>query len=1239
MSNQMNNGLTERNAREEIAANSDPESLKKNMFVEAGAGAGKTYLIVQRIVNLLKQGVTPSQIVVITFTNAAAEELRGRITGQVQKASLNDETLKSAFSTLDEMNISTIHSFCNVLLKEQATTAKLPLDLTVIEDKDEQRLLKKLFNAYLRETFDSKEWDRLEKMCPKTDAQGHDLKQSPREIIRDRMYKMFQGIFAQPDGVEIKHKNSQELNKELEFLESLELDNPNGEICARVSRIKNKVLESANSLIIADEKKLSSFDKLPEDEKLIGKTFRETDFIFKQEDVLQEDKYFLKWALSGVKIFNKPNTKAYNKDGIEDAHRAIKALVDKEYKDIKALAGDEKDVKSLARSITNDVLNCELLMHADKAVKFCKERFPSNMVTNDMLLELAGKLICDEENDSALRYFSSKYKCFFVDEFQDTDSIQADFIYRLASDLTDTEHIRLRDGALFVVGDPKQSIYRFRGAQPEVYFDIKDRMKKLDNAVVYELKWNFRSNNELIDWINNKFEEADGMRGNTDPENIMYIVDKGHPYIPMEPQKKVAKGDDKLLKGPYRYTVADSFTIRAEPDAASGEGSTKEWFVPSGYNSQKDVQDVVDLIKNLIDGGYKITDYDENTHEPFSRKIIPSDILLMTHKKGNMKQYLTELKKCGISVRLDGEASLTEDIYVNIFLRIYRHLINPKDRFGRVAALEAIRMTDLIKDEEKLDVYSDYLLDSLRKGTRGMTPYGVAEYLERQLSALLHKDKDISFIDVNTSMARIRQMIEYVCQNEHGNGISIIKSMESFIQDKLEHELTLERNADSSIRLMNLHKTKGLEGKIVIIADRNNKIWEQKLSSYRRGNEYYPGYRILKAYWNPWEKDKDLLASYVAEEKAEFHRLEYVAVTRAEQVVIFMNTVAPGCIFANRVVEETKNYKHEIVDTSLKDGFDYKLRELPSIEGIINEKKNAPREPKASDKYDVRKDNYTYLLEKDNDADERKHAIYEKQSPSLLEVKENERTFRKEVLERAKKQGITRKSQKSKALKRPSDNHVGNVLHRTMELLLERYDGEAGDEEAQNIALAATRQALFEHMDEIERGGAKKEDAQGEEDMAIWTKEEYTLKEVEDFIGECAKSYYRWLKEQEGGLLKGRSHIYPELPFSYYSDDEEKKIFMKGNADLIITKEDGSAILIDYKSDHDYCVPEEDIQGVFKEKYGPQLSVYKKIINRLLNIPEDKISSYIISFSQKDCEGTVYEDTSIRVRCTEIVTC
>ena len=96
---------------------------------------------------------------------------------------------------------------------------------------------------------------------------------------------------------------------------------------------------------------------------------------------------------------------------------------------------------------------------------------------------------------------------------------------------------------------------------------------------------------------------------------------------------------------------------------------------------------------------------------------------------------------------------------------------------------------------------------------------------------------------------------------------------------------------------------------------------------------------------------------------------------------------------------------------------------------------------------------------------------------------------------------------------------------------------------------------------------------------------------------------------------------------------------MKGNADLIITKEDGSAVLIDYKSDHDYCVPEEDIQGVFKEKYGPQLSVYKKIINRLLKIPEDKISSYIISFSQKDCEGTVYEDTSIRVRCTEIVTC
>lgn len=1217
----MMNNQDEKLSRDEI-----PVKTKLNMFVEAGAGAGKTYLIVQRITNMLREGIDPSRIVVITFTNAAAEELRGRITLAVQKAGL-----KEAFSHLDEMNISTIHSFCNVLLKEQATVAGLPLDLTIIDDKEEIRQKNKYFNKYLG-SLSGAEWERLENYCD-TD--------NPRSTIRNRMYSLYNGIFKQPEKVRIVRKDSAELDKEKAILEKANSDTNDEDRMARVESIKEKILEVANSLIKSKEKKLSSFkelfpdkvstdkasteenskDKESKDEpttdfRLTAGKFEKWSFLFNETDYSLAEDLFLEWALADkITLFVKSKmTKDYYKENTEQANGELKDFVDKAYCEYKVFANGQKKAGDFLKGLQTDVLYSELLLHAIEAVKLCKKSMPAGLVTNDRLLELATNLICNEKDDRALKYFSSKYSCFYVDEFQDTDSLQADFIYRLASDLSDPTHTKLRDGALFVVGDPKQSIYRFRGAQPEVYFEIKDRMAGLDNAAVYELQWNFRTNNKLIDWINEKFEEADGLtKGQTltaDASNIMYIVDKAHPYMPMVPQKMVATGSDKLLFGAYRYQVCDSFTNNpafVDDENIKKKDKVSKYLSPE-YSSEKDVRDVVNLIRNLIDGDYYITDYDENRN-PYARRIKASDILLMTHKKGNMKKYLTELKKCGVSVKLDGKASLTEDVYINTFVRIYKHLINPRDRFGGMAAREAVRMTKLTDSERSMDLYSDYLLDSLREGAKGMSPYGVAEYLEKQLSALLHKDEKISFIDANTSLARVRQMLEYIYQNEHGNGVSIIDAMEEYINDGVEHELSLERESDSTIRLMNLHKTKGLEGKIVIIADRNNKLWQKKMTDYRKGDCYYPGMKIGNGSWNVAERDKNLEDSFLSEEKAEFHRLEYVAVTRAEQAVIFMNTVKPGCIFANR----------EVKGDDLTEGFDYRLRELPSIDFVINLKDNLPKEPDRND-YDVKKcDDYTNIIENEDREDQRLKPVYEKISPSLLEVKDSQRVIKHRIIKEAEDKGVTKESQLSTVMKRPMDNNVGNVLHRAMELLVGRFDAYADKTAVDRTAKAAVNQALHENLEDISHSKA------------------YTVDEVKDFVTECAKSYYNFLLSDSYGLLDGKKRVYTELPFSYYDEaSEEERTFMKGNADLIITRNDGSAVLIDYKSDNDNFIPEDKVEAVFSEKYSPQLVVYKKIIHRLLKVPEDKISAYIISFTQKDMDGRLYEDKTVRVRCTQI---
>ena len=143
------------------------ERLSDNVFVEAGAGAGKTTLIVSRIMNQLKHGMAPEKIVVITFTNAAAEELRSRITKKVREESVKEglseseqKYLQRALQQMDLMKISTIHSFCFTLLKERIFDAKLPMNARLIEEAEGADQKSRLFTAWASELTET-EWNRL----------------------------------------------------------------------------------------------------------------------------------------------------------------------------------------------------------------------------------------------------------------------------------------------------------------------------------------------------------------------------------------------------------------------------------------------------------------------------------------------------------------------------------------------------------------------------------------------------------------------------------------------------------------------------------------------------------------------------------------------------------------------------------------------------------------------------------------------------------------------------------------------------------------------------------------------------------------------------------------------------------------------------------------------------------------------------------------------------------------------
>lgn len=1191
-------GMSEDEKRKEIETD-----LSLNMFVEAGAGAGKTTLIVRRIVNMLKNGYEPSEIVAITFTNKAAEELRSRIQKEAGSAASASDTLSDKLYRLDEMNISTIHSFCSVLLKEQGGAAGLPQDLVLIQDNEEKELKRKYLNDYLR-TLTQADWQQIEA------DKDRDWIESRRNI-KEYIEELFMSICDLPPEVDIvtprDPASAAGIKQKTERLIM-------GDASASVSGIADLIAEAASLCFDHDKNTGDKEETISDPDELLkaaggklasAKTVKIINEIKKGASC--DRNIVIKALLSKNKYLNVAGLPVrYDKNKVDQANIALEDYIDEKLGPAKVwtdLGGKttkdrlgNKIILTFYDSLDNGIRKEKhfqtLVSYAKKAREYYHDNRPSNMITNDDLLRLTRDLIRDSR--AARDHFRNKYRTFFVDEFQDTDSLQADFIYRLAEDAGDES--RLRPGALFVVGDPKQSIYRFRGAEPEIYFHIKENLEKLDNAKTYELSKNFRSNKDVIDWINKKFTESD--------KHYHIVNSDSYTYRDMEQVNKTASaGKGTLLSGIYRYDNPDN-EIKAGNDS----------YVYTVCDTEEDVDDMIRVITELTskdeDGAPKflITRYkkEDGVFKEYADGIKLSDFLLISPDTIKMNEYVSALKSHAIPVVIDGKVSLKADKALNVYSRVYRYLVNPRSPFYRVAALEAIRESSDTDSEEEFESYADDVLDCLYEDCRHMTPYGKAYYLERQTSVIFDKEKDISSIDMHTVRTHIRQMLESINVNINGTGEDIIGKMDRYIEAGLEHELSLEE-APEAVRFMNLHKAKGLEGNIVILLDRRGREVSAPCC-LRVGNTFYPG--IENKYGRGWSSlsgIESLEKKYKDDEASEFHRLEYVAITRAKQAAIFMDVISTSSarykrrLFAQCRLEGGKkiSYSYEIKDCNrIFDAGSVKLPEISKPQPV---------------NYTVSADDYPETHEEGI----KEPVSFIKINPSGLEKKIS--AAKKKAVLDAEASGRKREEEYSSTLPRPVGNLPGDALHNTMELVVNGLMKDRTRDIERLVSYCAGRAVM------------NLEASLGEENPV--ERDKYV-----SFIKACAKAYVRWLLDDtgEGSVLQNAETAYTEFPFSYSVDNNGRKEWHNGSADLILKNKDGSFTLIDYKSDNDYLVPEDIMHESLVEKYSPQLEEYRNVIMKLFGVSSDKIRTGIISFSQKDETGNLLAGEEVRVRYTKV---
>jgi ATP-dependent helicase/nuclease subunit A len=455
-------------------------SLEENFLVEAGAGTGKTALLMERLRHIILSGdVSMEQIVAITFTDKAAGELRSRFREELEGWAAEAEgregqSIRDALRDIDRATICTIHSFCLGLLMERPVEAGVDPGFGVADEVQRETLFEAAWEQWLQEKMVPS--NRRLKTAFLLGATLESVESLARALLNVRdMLCRIPGAVGVPDPGRLAGR-ALEAAASIRDLMKIGLRNPDDGIASEVGTIERALEWAKDGYAGEDSTRLAASLVSLQLRKKAGalKNWLTKETCLRARDVLSEIREELEEFRNAL------------------LHNAAVGLAE-ELRDFVEIYGRVK-----------------------------RER---GVLDFDDLLIGARDLLRDSEE--ARSYFKRKYKFILIDEFQDTDPLQAEVAFFLAEELLDHEgkwdEVRLKQGKLFLVGDPKQSIYRFRRADIDVYERSKRSLCR--HGSVLHIYVNFRSTRGVIDPVNLTF---DGLaRG---PEGGGYQPD----YVPLE---------------------------------------------------------------------------------------------------------------------------------------------------------------------------------------------------------------------------------------------------------------------------------------------------------------------------------------------------------------------------------------------------------------------------------------------------------------------------------------------------------------------------------------------------------------------------------------------------------------------------------------------------------------------------------------------------------------------------------
>ena len=820
--------------------------LDRTMLVEAAAGTGKTTSMVSRMVALLAEGKCEiDRIAAITFTKKSAAELRERFQAELADRARGTGgerggRLRRASDHVEQAFIGTIHSFCARLLRERPIEAGVDLSFREMDDDEDTILRKRAWDEYVAKLYAEgspllERLDRLGIRIGRLEAtflrftDFPDVEEWPAPVIP---LPDFSPVIRK---LEAYVREMQSLAPE--FPEEYGSDKliPRYQLIPRLVRWKD--LQDPAQLM----------DVL---------------LLFGNQKVTQKE-----WRLGNGEKPDKERAKAE-----QERWNAFRENV--------ATPALESWREYCYPTVLEAIRPaCE---HYDQL------RLGAGRLNYQDLLLKAAELL--RSGPEIRRYFRRRFTHLLVDEFQDTDPVQAEVMLLLTADDPKAQNwteCRPVHGSLFVVGDPKQSIYRFRRADIVTYNEVR-RIIEASGGSVVQLSTNFRTLTPLVDWVNDTFQEVfDSNDRKFSPE-----------YVALQPGRS---GEDSCDLTGFRKLVLE-------------KGKKTEPMLI------EEADFIARSIRQALDKGMTVPRTEKELAKSVPSAAIASDFLIITRRKKSLGLYAQKLQEYGIPHEVTGGKGGNETKALALLYACLSAVVRPDDPVALVGTLrgELFGISDKALFEFK---HAGGIFDFHSKVPANWTS-DESDAIEDAFARLRRYESWLEKLALLAAVERITTdlgLVALAASGEGGNlqagsllkGIEILRSRRAVnidLSDLLANlaRLVEEEEAfdgiparalnEPAVRIMNLHKVKGLEAPVVFLADPAG-VTTHTLDTHidRSGGKargylavYGEGFGVGKGPllahppgWGTWEAEE---AAFI---QAEEDRLQYVAATRAgTQIVV-----------------------------------------------------------------------------------------------------------------------------------------------------------------------------------------------------------------------------------------------------------------------------------------------------------------------------------------------------------------